>query len=288
MHPVLTVLHVGAHALPIFSYGVFLCLGLAAAALGGLRVASRAQLDVGACIAGIGIAVAGGFAGAWLLNGLVQTVRLGSLAAGFARPGIAFFGGAIGAGVTWLWACRRMRLPGLLIVERALPAVALGHALGRIGCLLGGCCFGRPTTGLFAVHYSDPRAPAAALWLDPRTPGVALSVGRHPVPLYEALALASLAVVFALRPARHAGDGARLLAYAASYSALRIGLEFLRGDEVRGVLFGGALSTSQIVAGFVLLGCGFGWAWRVREPRPPASSSSAPALRGGASSAAQP
>ena len=138
------------------------------------------------------------------------------------------------------------------MIERALPALATGHALGRVGCFLGGCCFGRAWDGPLAVHYHDALAPAAAL-----------PVGRHPVPLYEAVVLLALALVFASRPSRAAGSGTRLCAYAACYSVLRIGLETLRGDAVRGVFFGGLVSTSQLVALCVLLACAAtlpGWA----------------------------
>ena len=163
MHPVLTVLHVGTRAVPIYSYGLLLCLGLGVASAGVLGAARAARLDVGACLAALGFAIAGGFGGAWLLNGVVQSLRLGSVADGFAQPGIAFFGGALGAAAAFLVACRSAGVPGLLVGDLAVPWLAVGHALGRIGCLLGGCCFGRPWDGPFAVRYRDASAPAAFL-----------------------------------------------------------------------------------------------------------------------------
>jgi formylglycine-generating enzyme required for sulfatase activity len=243
MHPILIILHVGPRAIPIASYGVMLCLGAALAASGVLRAARAAHLDLGACIAALGCGAAGAFGGAVLLHGIAQCARLHSLS-GFAHPGLAFFGGALGGVSALVCAGRAFGVPGLALIERALPALAAGHALGRIGCFLGGCCYGKAWDGPLAVHYRDALAPAAAL-----------PVGRHPVPLYEACLLFVLAVVFALRPARAPGSGARLTAYAAVYSGLRIGLETLRGDPVRGVFFGGLASTSQLVAALVLLAC---------------------------------
>src|SRR5688572_14476687 len=96
MHPILTVLQLGDRQLPIGSYGVMLCLAIAIAAGGAVRAASRARLDVGACIAACGVAVAGAFAGAALLHALVQCVRLGSPSALLQPPGLAFFGAALG------------------------------------------------------------------------------------------------------------------------------------------------------------------------------------------------
>jgi len=244
MQPVLTVIRLGDRELPIGSYGVMLCLALVVVALGVLATARKAGLDLGACIAAIGTTVGAGFVGAALLHGLVQCVRHGSLQALLLPPGMAFFGAALGVGAV-LPLCRRwLELPVLELADRSVPVLCLGHALGRIGCLLGGCCFGRPWQGALAIHYNHPLAPAAAL-----------GAARHPYPLYEATGLLVLAVVFALLPVREPGSGRRLIAYAASYSLLRLGLEPLRGDVVRGVFFGGALSTSQLIAGGVLVGC---------------------------------
>jgi formylglycine-generating enzyme required for sulfatase activity len=112
--------------------------------------------------------------------------------------------------------------------------------------LLGGCCFGRPSQLPFAVHYDHALAPAAAL---PQP--------LHPVPLYEAVALLVLALVFALRPLPRR-SGLRAAGYIALYAGLRVVLETLRGDTVRGV-FGGVSSAQAIavvllgVAGFYLL-----------------------------------
>lgn len=252
MHPVVTVLHIGGRELPIGSYGVLLCAALAVAGLGTLRAAHRARLDVGASIAALGAALAGGFAGGVWLHAVVQCVRHGTPAALLEPPGLAFFGAALGAAAAFALCGRALGLPWLGLADRAVPALALGHGVGRIGCFLGGCCFGKPWDGPLAVTYTHPLAPAAEL-----------GVARHALPLYEAAGLMVLAALFALRPPRAPGSGGRLLAYAACYSALRFGLELLRGDSVRGVFFAGALSTSQLIAACVL---GFG-IWRTLRAR---------------------
>jgi phosphatidylglycerol:prolipoprotein diacylglycerol transferase len=245
MHPVVTVLHLGDRELPIGSYGVMLCLALAVVALGVLRAAHRAGLDLGACVAALATAVAAGFAGAVLLHALAQCLRHGTLQALLLPPGMAFFGAALGAGAVLPLCQRWFGVPVLALADLSVPALCLGHALGRIGCLLGGCCFGRPWEGALAIHYVDPLAPAAAL-----------AVGRHPYPIYEATGLLVLGVTFALLPLRDPGSGRRLLAYAAGYSLLRLLLEPLRGDAIRGVFLGGALSTAQLIAGGALIACG--------------------------------
>jgi formylglycine-generating enzyme required for sulfatase activity len=144
-----------------------------------------------------------------------------------------------------------MQVPVLALADRAVPAIATGHAIGRIGCLLGGCCFGKPAHGLLAIHYTDPLAPAA----------VVAGLGRQPVPLYEAAALLGLALGCALRPLHDPGSGRRLRCYALAYAGLRLGLESLRGDDVRGVFFGGAVSVAQLIAFTWIVGS-LGVRWR--------------------------
>lgn len=248
MHPILTVLQLGDRQLPVASYGVMLCLAIAVASAGALRAAVRAQLDAGACIAAIGVAVAAAFAGAALLHAAVQCIRLGSLHALLQPPGLSFFGAALGAGAALTLLGPSLGLPVLAVADRAVPAFCLAHALGRVGCFLGGCCFGLPSHGPFAVRATHPLSPAAAL-----------HAPLHPLPLYEAAGLLLLAAAFAALPVRTPGSGRRVLAYAAAYSALRLALEPLRGDAVRGVFFDGALSTAQLIAAAVLIACGALW-----------------------------
>ncbi len=242
MHPIVTILQLGEQELPIASYGVMLCLAILIASGGAVRAAHRARLDVGACIAACGVAIAGAFGGAVLLHALVQGILLGSPGALLLPPGLAFFGAALGAAGALALFGRRLGLDVLVVADHAVPAFCCAHGIGRLGCFLGGCCHGAPWSGALAVTYTHPLAPAAAL-----------SQPVHPVPLYEAAALVLLASVFALVPVREAGSGRRVLQYAAAYSVLRLGLEPLRGDAVRGLFFGGALSTSQLIAAAVLL-----------------------------------
>jgi formylglycine-generating enzyme required for sulfatase activity/prolipoprotein diacylglyceryltransferase len=258
MHPILGVFQVGPRDLPLTSYGVLVCIGLCVASAGTLRVAHQLRLDLGACIAWLGIGCLGAFAGALALHGMVQWMRLGSLLAAARVPGVASLGALLGLLATLPASARWLRLPMFAVIDRALPAIAAGHALGRLGCLLGGCCFGAFWDGPLAIHYTHPHAPAAIS-----------SLGRHPVPLYEAAALFGVAVLFAMRPPSAAGSGRRTRRYLVCYLVLRLGLECLRGDDARGVLFHGAVSVAQLIAAALLLGAA---GWRVavaRGPRKP-------------------
>jgi formylglycine-generating enzyme required for sulfatase activity len=142
-----------------------------------------------------------------------------------------------------------LELPFAQLADHGAVALALGHAVGRIGCLLGGCCYGLPWRGLdghglLAVTYADPLAPAA----HPSLP-------RFPMPLCEAvlvlLLIGVLWRVHARSASRHHGRLA--LHYALGYAMLRFVLETVRGDAVRGVMLDGMLSTSQLLSMLVLV-----------------------------------
>ncbi|MBX3269454.1 MAG: prolipoprotein diacylglyceryl transferase [Sandaracinaceae bacterium] len=237
MHPVAFVLELGGHARPIGTYGVCAAAGILVAGALAVRAAHRGGLDEGRTIAAIAIAIGLGFTTAWLTFALVELVRTGTLDALRGGGGLVAFGAVPGLALAALVARRALRLDALRALELALPGLAAGHALGRAGCFLGGCCFGAPFDGPWSVVYRDPLAPAA----------LAGPIARHPSPLYEALGLLALALAFACVPARRPGSGRRLAAYVAAYSALRIAVELTRGDAVRGVLAAG-LSTSTLIA----------------------------------------
>ena len=150
--------------------------------------------------------------------------------------GLVFYGGLILAVPTALWYVKKHRLDTWQIADIFAPSIALGHAIGRLGCFAAGCCYGKEADFLpWAVTFSDPECLA-------RT-GVPL----HPVQLYESLGeFVNFLILVALR--RYASFRGRLFwTYILLYSVLRFSIEFFRGDEVRGFLFS-SLSVSQGVS----------------------------------------
>jgi phosphatidylglycerol:prolipoprotein diacylglycerol transferase len=159
------------------------------------------------------------------------------------RSGFVFMGGLAGAafsGGAYLY-CRRISLPDT--ADMVAPAVALGHAIGRLGCFFAGCCYGLPTASFWGVRFTDPGC---------LVPNGLLGIQLHPVQLYESagnLALFGL-LDFLFRRRNRLPRGAVFLAYAAGYSALRFALEFFRGDERGGFFL--RLSPSQL-AGIAII-----------------------------------
>src|ERR1700740_1446109 len=95
-----------------------------------------------------------------------------------ARSGGVFYGGLILAVVVALWYIRPHGLPLWTTTDVFAPGIALGHVVGRFGCLFAGCCFGKPTTLPWGITFTDPFAATNV--------GTPLGIPLHPTELYEA------------------------------------------------------------------------------------------------------
>ena len=137
----------------------------------------------------------------------------------------------------------------------AAPGTAIGIAIGRTGCLLAGCCWGKPTGGGWGVVFRHPETFSGVK-------GIPL----HPSQMYEAFGglLIFLYLQWRFRSRRYAGqiffEG--LIAYA----IVRYIVEFFRGDEYRGYVLGGWVSYSQLVSLLILPVALAGIYWFSRRP----------------------
>jgi phosphatidylglycerol:prolipoprotein diacylglycerol transferase len=152
-----------------------------------------------------------------------------------------FYGGFIGALVaSALFFQQHPRVPVWRAADVCAPAIALGQAIGRIGCFMAGDDYGRQTSVPWAVTFTDPAAADIG--------GAPLGVPLHPVQLYEsAVCLVLFGLLVWLGRRRHR-DGDLIAVYTLLYAIARFVLEFFRGDADRGFVFGGRLSTSQFIA----------------------------------------
>lgn len=156
------------------------------------------------------------------------------------RSGGVYYGGFILAVVVGVTMARRYKLPVWRVADCAAPGIALGQAIGRLGCFAAGCCYGKPTRSLFGVTFTNPYSH--------ETVGVPLMVPLHPTQIYESLA--SLLLFFILWEwlKRKRFDGQVFILYLALYSCVRFVIEFFRGDVERGFVLEGMLSTSQSIS----------------------------------------
>jgi phosphatidylglycerol:prolipoprotein diacylglycerol transferase len=156
------------------------------------------------------------------------------------QSGGVFYGGLIGAFPVAWWYARKHALPPWRTADVLAPAVAIGQAIGRLGCFAAGCCYGRPAEVPWAVTFRDSYAS--------RTVGTPLDTPLHPTEIYEAIACLAIFFLLAQVARRKRFDGQVTLAYVLLYGIARFAIEFYRGDAVRGSVFGGWLSTSQFIA----------------------------------------
>ncbi len=162
----------------------------------------------------------------------------------FLRGGSVFLGGVLGALIGVFFGTRRFRWNYIKALDTMIPPICLAHALGRVGCFLGGCCYGRETDSIFGVIYPEG-SPAPA--------GVKLL----PTQLFETCFLliwCAVTMVILLRKKQDSyvsKPGHTLSAYLIGYGAWRFFLEFFRNDR-RGSV--GALTTSQFISCFLIAG----------------------------------
>jgi phosphatidylglycerol---prolipoprotein diacylglyceryl transferase len=192
------------------------------------------------------------------LAGIIGAQVYGFALTGSLRnSGMVFYGGLLAGVPVAFWRYRRWRLPWGWFVLGAAPAIALGHAVGRIGCFLAGDDWGRPTKGPFGVAFPNGSPPSTAGELRVRGVEIARSIPDdavlrvHPTQLYEAGFLLILFLVL-LRMTRR-GASARLVAaaYLGAYGLWRFCIEFLRVKNDH-VFFN--LTTAQVIS-FALM-CG--------------------------------
>ena len=148
--------------------------------------------------------------------------------------GLVFYGGAVGAALVALFFARRERWSFWVLGDVFAPGVAIGHALGRLGCFAAGCCFGKES-GPWGVAFPsgsvafDELGAVGAL-----APNASFTPPLHPTQLYEAGGeLAIFALLCAVRPRLRTRPGALVLTYAVLYALLRFCVELFRGDMAR-------------------------------------------------------
>ena len=180
------------------------------------REARQARLPE--AVVDVGIAgVIGGLAGAKLLWTFEHAGEDSFLALLTSRGGMSWFGGFAGGLAAGLVMMRRARLALLPVLAAATPGLAVGHAIGRVGCLLVGDDYGRPSTLPWALAFPRGLPPT--------------DVPVHPTQIYEAIPLVALAAVL-IRLRRGGVPDARVLGvYLLSAGLLRFAIEFVRVNE---------------------------------------------------------
>lgn len=227
-------------------YGVCVALGILISSYIGIRRTKKMGGDENDLIVIAACAIGLALAGAKLLYILVTYGLAGAfqqIASGqfdiLAESGFVFYGGLIGGIAGGFLGAWITHADIATYCDIAVPCVALGHAFGRIGCFFAGCCYGMPYEGPFCITI----------------PHAGIDHPTFPVQLLEVLLnLGIFACLSAFTRKAHRRYQTLYL-YLLMYAVVRFGLEFLRGDLVRGIANG--FSTSQWIsmALFAISGC---------------------------------
>jgi phosphatidylglycerol:prolipoprotein diacylglycerol transferase len=157
------------------------------------------------------------------------------------QGGLVFSGGVIGVVLTMLWYIKRHGFPLGKIADLWAPAIAIGQGIGRIGCFMAGCCYGKPTDLKWGVVFTHPHSLAHPL-----------NVSLHPAQIYSSISGFIIFLVLLLLYTKKKFEGQVFLWFLILHSTARLAIEGFRGDD-RGLLLGSNMSMTQLVAILILI-----------------------------------
>lgn len=217
-------------------YGVMWFVGIFFAGVVALLICNRRKIERYDIVYSAVYSLIGGLIGSKLLFVLVslKTIIDNALPIeAVIKGGFVFYGGLIGGIVGLYVYVKQFKLSAAPFFDVYAIVLPLGHAFGRIGCHFAGCCFGIEYSGPFAVEYNYSLS------------GVPINTPLLPIQLIESVVLIVIFGILLFAYFRHISDGMCAVLYTVIYSICRFALEFLRGDQDRGIAI---LSTSQWIS----------------------------------------
>lgn len=232
MHPIL----VEIGPLTLYSYGFMLALGVALATAVTVILACRAGIAEESVLDIVIIGVLAGVIGSrlfyvFLYDWSYYREHLWQIL-NIRNEGLVFYGGLIAgtlAVCVYLY-FKRLSIP--VLADIIAPGIALAYGVGRIGCFLNGCCYGKPTDAAWGIVFP---------FVD--------QISRHPTQIYETLLSFLLFGFLWWFYPRRRFDGQVFLGYLGFYAILRFAVEFLREN----LMVSAFLTVAQINA-LIMLG----------------------------------
>jgi phosphatidylglycerol---prolipoprotein diacylglyceryl transferase len=224
----------------IYSYGLMMALGILGALALTIYRGKRKGYNVDIITDLSFYAVIGGIIGAKLLYFITEAKYIiqspGSIL-DMLTSGFVVYGAILGGVISGFIYCRIKKLKFLEYFDLIVPSLAFAQGIGRIGCLLAGCCYGKETSSFIGIIFKHSLYAPNGVRLVPTQ--ILSSLGDFMI--------AIILIIFA-RAGRKSGQVAGL--YLVLYSVGRFFIEFFRNDP-RGTI--GALTTSQFICIFILI-----------------------------------
>jgi len=253
MHPILfrfDFLNYNLH-----TYGPLLALGFIAALFWGRYAAKKAGFDPIHVSDLLVWAILGGILGARSLYVLIHLEEFSNPLDIFAvwKGGLVYYGGFLGGATGGIFYCRRHKLNILSFADIIMPALMLGQAIGRWGCLMAGCCYGKVISPDSPLGIAFPIKEDSLIPPQFQNPDMGNPTNfLHPAQIYMSLnALVIWLILWAFLSKRKSYGQVTGL-FLIFYGITRSILELVRGDFGERVYYA-ALSTSQWVSVPVLL-----------------------------------
>ncbi len=172
------------------------------------------------------------------------------------QGGLIYYGGLIAATIAVYLFAKVKKEPVLALYDFVATSLPLGHAFGRIGCFLNGCCHGSPTSGWTGVCYPSGSFAWTKHLSERLIPSDAqASLAVHPVQLYEAALGFCVYGFLMIVHRKRKRPGVTTAAYLTAYAIIRFNIEFFRGDEramIMGLTVAQTVSIGLLVSGIVL------------------------------------
>lgn len=241
MHPILFKIPIFG-GISIHTYGVLVALGFLAGIIWIMYETRRLRLDSQSALDLIFFIILSAILGSRIyylaVNEPARIVKQPWLIFTVWEGGLVFYGGLIAAILVSIWYVRRRRMSLSVYADVFAPAVALGHAFGRMGCFMAGCCYGAPAGASFfgIVFPSNPDTIAPA--------GVPL----YPTQIIESLGELAIFLGLVVFRRHKKFEGEVFAIYLIAYPVLRFFAEMLRADLERGFIIPGVLSSAQGVS----------------------------------------
>ncbi len=237
------------------SYGVILVVAVLASLSTAALLCRRDNLPSGKVI-DLGVACLFlGLLGSKLLGIAVAVSGGASVGWSDLRNAGAVHGGLLAGFIALIVLTRKNKFSLSLILDAFLPGIALGQAIGRLGCLAAGCCFGTHTELPWAVTYTHEKTPILG--------GAPLHLSVHPVQIYDFSAHVLFMALLIVLHRRKILRGRLISFWCIGEGIMRFSIETFRGDLARGIWFNISwLSTGRLTALlFILLGVLFYFTW---------------------------